>query len=321
MLGCDSLATVIRRMVDPFVLGSFFDRNAQGGFDQLSRGPDGEPILDFHKLYQQSQEIPYNHMTLVDKLFSLAPLDMGVMFAGISSLGARTIKTIVEEFKDSELPALSERSDYTVNDIGNSLLGVLRGHYEQAYPSFNQPELELMIGGYDAQRQTPCIVRLNVKQNSVMSPDYGFGGFFGAQRSEIARLVFGTDSANRNQLETRHAAILEEYRSRLQSFLTDNQITVQLPGIADLSEDFAIFSEGWGLTGLDVPWGDFSIQNAIDCVDFLVNIMIRSHQFKSQLPSVGGPVQIGVIQKNRSFTYVSERVWRHDGNVTQMKEN
>ena len=59
----------------------------------------------------------------------------------------------------------------------------------------------------------------------------------------------------------------------------------------------------------------------LDSVDFLINIMIRSHQFKSELPSVGGPIQIGVIQKNRGFKYVSERVWRHGGNVTLIDEN
>ena len=321
VLGCDSLATVTRRMVDPFALGAFFEQSAQGAFTELSKDPNGEPVLDFAKLYQQSQEIPYNHMTLVDKLFSLAPLDIGVMYTGISSIGDRTIKNIIQEFKDSQLQGEDSQSNYTVSDIGSMLLTTLRNHYVQAYSSFLQPELELMVGGYDAQVQTPCIVRLNVKRNQVGCPNYDLVAHFGAQRSEIARLVFGTDAANRNRIETRHAMILENYRTSLQSHLAANQINVELPGITDLAGDFAIFSEGWALEGLDAPWGEFSVQNAIDCVDFLVNIMIRSHQFKSQMPSVAGPVQIGVIQKNQGFTYVSERLWRHGGNVTQIKED
>ena len=193
VLGCDSLATETLRMVDPFALESFFERNEQGYLDQLKKSSDGKPALSFYELYQYTEEVPFNHMTLVDKLFSLAPLDMGVMFAGITAIGARTVKSIIEEFKDNELPALSEKGNYTVGEISERLLAVLRGHYLQAYSSFHQPELELMVGGYDAQVQTPCIVRLNVNENILVPSNYAFGAYFGAQRSEMMRVVFGTD--------------------------------------------------------------------------------------------------------------------------------
>ena len=213
-----------------------------------------------------------------------------------------------------------KHSNYAVNEIGMRLLAVLREHYSKAYPSPFGPELELMLGGYDAQGRTPCIVRINVREGKCDPPSYNLTAHFGAQRSEIGRLVFSTDTANIIRIENRHTALLDKYRASLQSYLSANQINIQLPGVSEVPEDFSVFSEGWQLNRLEARFGEFSIQNAIDCVDFLINIMIRSHQFKSQLPSVVGPVQIGVIRKGRGFKYVSERVWRHGDTVTPIDD-
>ena len=323
VLGCDSLGTMAHPLVDPFDLADFFEEDESTGLLYgLKMGTDGKPLLNFKEVYMQTQDVPYNHITLVDKLLSLAPLEMGVMFAGISAIGDRTIKSLIEEFRAEEAPRIANKGEYTVAKIGERLMEILRERYVQEYPpNYHQPELELMVGGYDAQRQTPCIVRMRVDEERTLEPDYDFAVHFGAQRSEIARLVFGTDAENQVRLEARNEEILERYRDRLQRYLGENSVNLELPSTDTFEGDFSLFSDDWGLVGLSAPWGGFSIQNAIECVDFLVNIMIRSHQFKAELPSVAGPAQIGVIQKNRGFTYVSERVWRHEGNVTLIEEN
>ena len=323
VLGCDSLGTMSRQLVDPFELAEFFEEDESTGLLYgLKMGTDGKPLLNFKEVYMQSQDVPYNHMTLVDKLLSLAPLEMGVMFAGISAIGDRTIKSIIEEFRADEAPEIAKKDEYTVAEIGDKLMGILRERYAQEYPpNYHHPELELMVGGYDAQGQTPCIVRMRVDTERTQEPDYDFAVHFGAQRSEIARLIFGTDAENQVRLEARNKEVIEKYHDRIQRYLDENNVDLELPGTDTFGNGFSLFSEELELVGLNADWGGFSIPNAIECVDFLVNIMIRSHQFKEELPSVAGPAQIGVIQKNRGFTYVSERVWRHEGNVTQIKEN
>ena len=55
---------------------------------------------------------------------------------------------------------------------------------------------------------------------------------------------------------------------------------------------------------------EFSEQNAIDCVDFFLRIMIESQSVSSRLPTVGGNVHIAVIRKD-GFHPVSKEVWRH----------
>ena len=319
VLGSDSLGTATRDLVDPLDLMDFFEFDAdEEKFTGLKYGPDGQPILTFKQLFSKSQTIPYNHMTLVDKLISFAPLDMGVMFAGISSIGDRTIKSIVEEFRDTDSAFQQAGDDYTVAGVSRRLMATLREHYVAQFPSYYKPSLELIVGGYDKGRQRPCIVRLDVEEDELQEPDYDFAVYFGAQGDEIQRLVFGTDLDNKIRLIERNRDLFERYRQSLTGYLSSNNIEIELPEPDDLEDDFRFFTDDWDLEGLDAPWGAFSIQNAIECVDFLVTIMIRSHQFKAQLPSVGGPAQIGVIQKNRGFVYVSERVWRHGDNVTQI---
>ena len=76
----------------------------------------------------------------------------------------------------------------------------------------------------------------------------------------------------------------------------------------------------WKLEGMEANWGAFSEQNALECVDFLVNIMIKSHQFSSQMPTVGGEVQLAVIKRVSGCNFVSRREWRHEDYIVPMQE-
>ena len=321
VLGCDSLGTVTQDFVDPLDLLDFFENRDGTDEPSLKRDDNDEPLLTLRELMGRRQSVPYNHMTLVDKLISLAPLDIGVMFAGIAAIGDRTVKSIVEEFSAKEAQGLLGQK-YTVATVSQRLLEMLREHYARAYPEsgYQEPSLELMVGGYDSDSQIPCIVRVRVHENNCDEPDYDYAVYFGAQRTEIARLVFGMDYETQLSVEGRSREMLSRYKADLERHLQEQDIDVALPDPDELESDFSIFSDDWGPSRFDAAWGQFSVQNAIECVDFLVNIMIRSHQFNQRLPSVGGPAQIGVIRKNRGFVYVSERVWRHGGNVIQIEE-
>ena len=94
--------------------------------------------------------MPYNQQTHVEKIFDLSPLPMGLMFTGIASIGDRTIRDLVAEFRanDATLKKASPPANYTVRAVANRLLRFLRRHYDDAYPGpFGKPGLELLIGG------------------------------------------------------------------------------------------------------------------------------------------------------------------------------
>jgi len=74
--------------------------------------------------------------------------------------------------------------------------------------------------------------------------------------------------------------------------------------------------KNWDLDGFDANWGDFSEQNAIECVNFFVEIMIKSQQFSDSISTVGGNVHIALITKEKGFRFISREEYEHKGYMT-----
>jgi len=317
VMGCDSLGTVTRRLVDPFDLSDYFDDNLK-----VKTRPDGRSLLDdFSKIYDKAEYIPYDHMTHVDKLFSLyPPLEMGLMFAGQVAIGNRTIKNLIGEFKATDKVFKGRATNYTLKSVAMRLLKFMWGYYYKEFPDERRrPELELMLGGYDKQKRIPGMIRIYVHKNEISDADYDFAIFFGGQTEGIQRLVFGTDRINKARLIGRSRSLLKRYHTLLSQELKKQGVKVRLKSPDKFGEELDLF-HNWNLKGLDANVGAFSEQNAIECVDFLVDIMIRSHQFSSQMPSVGEPVQVAVIKKDVGFIFVSKREWRLGDHAVPARE-
>lgn len=323
VMGCDSLGTVTRDLVNPYdLIPEYFDPVNEW---KLKKDTDGNPILkEFNDIRRKAQQIPFNQMTHVSKMFSLKPFPVGVMSTGISSIGNRTIKSLINEFKGkhAESSPLFQQGfqDYTVKMIAESLLETINKYYKETFKEWaSKPYLELMIGGYGRQGPFPSIFRVFVHQDKIEQtfPDENpFGIAFGGQMQEIQRIVFGTDTTNRVKLILRMEEIFERYLGILQKFLKEKEVTVELPSHRNYPELFPF--NNWDLDGFDAEWGDFSEQNAIECVNFFVEIMIKSQQFSSRLPMVGGNVHIVLITKEDGFRFISRREYIHEGYATRM---
>ena len=313
VMGTDSLGTVTRRLLDPLDLLECFD--PKDNF-KLKFDDQGKPILDnFSILLEQAQLVPYNQLSNVSKLFDLSPLPMGVMFTGITSIGNRTIGKLVSEFKerDSAFHKDTVPSNYSVRAIGVRLLKTLRQLYASTYPQqYDQPELELIIGGYDNLNYLPSLYRINVPENRIVeifSSDSPFGLAFGGQTDWIQRIVFGTDENNQVKLAERAYDLLVDYHQHVSTAVGAAGIAFEVPHPDSWRDELNLFN-GWSLQGLDADIADFSEQNAIDCVDFFIEIMIRAQAVSSQLPTVGGDISVAVIRKD-GFRFVSRQEWRH----------
>ena len=331
VMGTDSLGTVPRLLVDPRDLLRYFDSE-----DHLKLGEDGRPLLDnFGDVIEQAQTIPYNQLGNVKKLFDLDPLPMGVMFTGTTSIGNRTIGRLIAEFKETDLAFKgsnsehvvsdsegSEQSNYKVQTIGDRLRRFLRGYYGSTFPEeYSQPELELIVGGYDKLSYLPSVFRINIREDTtteIFSDDSPFGVTFGGQMDWIQRIVFGTDVLNQVRLAARSDYLLFEYYDRVRSAAADAGVEFEVPSPDLWGDELGMFT-GWDIQGLDADFGDFSEQNAIDCVDFLIEIMIRAQAVSSQLPTVGGDIHIAVIRKD-GFRFVSRQEWTHRDHSIEIPE-
>ena len=288
VMGCDSLATVTKALIDPMEMVEFFDEAAEF---KLKLDEAGTPVLlDFKTLLGKTQLVPYNQMSHMTKLFSLDPLPMGVMHTGITSIGERTVRSLVNEFKLKDKAFANARSrNYTVRSVGERLLEWLWGHYSDAYSDSLKPDMELLIGGYSRQEQIPKVWRLRVQDHAIepgLPDDVGFGIVFGGQTDWIQRIVFGTDFRNKLKLHLRTKELLEAYYGRVVDAAHAAGAVFKIPKPEEYADDLVLFNE-WDMDGLTALWGDFSEQNAIECIDFLVGIMIKSQQFSDRLPTVG----------------------------------
>ena len=319
VMGADSLATQSKQMVETSRLYEYFE---PGDEWKLKLGRDGDPILkNVWDLTLKAEHVPFNQSLHVNKLFKIGDLPVGAMFTGVSSLGNWPIRSIVSEFVDG-LESEAEADlvcAHRVETLAKKLLDLLGSYYDKAYdPSWpNRPDLELLVAGYDHDEAFPTVMRINVPTRQLRH-NYlpgQFGVSFGGQVDWIQRIVFGSDHANLSRLKERSRNLLSQYRQSLIKHVRPH-------GLADLpapGPDLDLFHNDWRLQGLQADWADFSEQNAINCVDFFLRIMIGSQDVSSRLPTVGGDVHIAVIRKD-GFHPVSKEVWKHGDHEVSIPE-
>ncbi len=323
VMGCDSLGTSTKYMVDPNDLVGYFDPANNWA---IRSQVDGKPVLsDIYKIMAVSQEIPYKQLLHVNKLFHLKPLPVGAMFTGITSIGQRSIRSLIEEFIDNDpstTPQAALHGPYKVGDIAQRLLDFLRGKYEVEFkpPPLPQPGLELLIGGYDSGEHLPTMWRVDVRQKEIKNdfPTGTFGASFAGQRDWIERIVFGSDHQNKLKLIERSRSLMEEYRQRIQDDATKQGLSFTVPNPKQYGDALDLFN-GFDLNQLTGDWAELTEQNAIDTVDFFVDIMIKSQRVTATVPTVGGQIHVAVIRRD-GFYLVSEEVWKHGENVVDVPE-
>lgn len=323
VLGCDSLGSSSKKLVNPIDLVDYFDLTDSTLSLKLDK--NGKPILkNFNDIYKLSHDVPFTHMPHMSKLFSLEPLEMALMITGVTSIGDRTIKSIIEEFKSKDLMfrVKPKPRNYSVETLAHKILDFVTEFYDTEHTSSSKPSLELILAGYGKRDALPEVYRIQFPDKKVVK-SFGKGDFgivLGGQNKEIQRIVFGTDDRNRWKIHTRHIELLREYRVHCNTLLKANSVSFEIPEL--LGEDiekYKIFQNDWDLEGFDANWGDFSEQNAIECVDFLVSIMIKSQEFSYGMPTVGGEVHIALITKSSGVKFISKEEYMHKGHIVPKK--
>lgn len=319
VMGCDSLATISKPLVDPLSLvGKYFDQET---LEILVDEDGASKLKSLVDILSIAQQVPYNHMSHVQKLMPLGKLPAGVMVTGVASIGDRTVRSLLTEFCTTD-PAIRDKENYTIRTLSQRLYDFVSEYYTDQFSEWNEefrPELELMVGGYGRNSPYPSIYRITFPEQRVEEAIPRFGIAFGGQMQEIQRLVFGTDFTNRLRIERRYGQLLSLFSQEVAA-ANDEQIVV--PDPQEFAIENGIFStkdaQGeqndtpWMLSGLSAQWSEFSEQNAIDCVNFLLKVMIEAQRFNTALPTVGGDIHIGLITREDRFRWISREEYRHE---------
>lgn len=308
VMGCDSLGTVSQPMIDSIrLLSEFFDFNS----GDLILDDDGKPRLrSVSQVLDLTSQVPFDHMTDVDKMFSLEPLAMGVMFTGTTSIEDRTIKSLLGDFKAGDKAFLPETPNFTVKSVGERLLEHIRAFYEEAFgdirPEF-RPPLELILAGYDKSGPHPRVAKIDLRAAEVSMQEPPFSPVFGGQSREIERIVYGIDIDGYIRIEERHEDLMRRYALKVAK-----ANGVEDPKLSDPGKDFRIFGKDFGLPSMAANWGNFSEQNAIDCVAYFVRIMRGAQRFSARMPTVGGAIHVALVDRETGFRFISRREYAHE---------
>lgn len=321
VMGSDSLGTVSKRLVDPMSLIDYFDTENEF---KLKVDAQGQPLLNgFFDVFNKAENVPYNQLLHVTKLFGFPTMPVGIMFTGITSIGSESVRGLVTDFLRSEATSYSKSPNtFDIGAVAQSLFDAVREKYKKVFTSeLNQPGLELLLGGYSASKNAPTLYRLQIDQDKCaqeFSDDNPFGVAFAGQMDWIQRIVFGTDVRNQIKIRTRVMELLEKYRGLIDVELAKNGLNYELPLPSTFGSDLEPF-EGWSLDRLDANWSEFSEQNSIDSVQFFLDIMIRAQDVSSQLPTVGGQTHVAVIRHD-GYHQVSREVWTHLDHAVEIPE-
>lgn len=319
VVGADSLATVSREYLNfDKVQSSFFKPTGEPLTDAA-----GNPVLaNIAQISQMTDWLPVNQLPNVTKVFALDPKPMAILFAGISRIGDVSVKNLVEQFIESAgFPAAQ-----TVQAVVDLLRDFSMSIYDQQIPNkAERPMMEILISGYSESSRQPEIFRLMLywdwsKQDFVadINPEVKPGNYnitFGGQYDVIQRVVSGVDVTSFTNLKARSQEVLEAYRAKVEADLAaaGHPLAVIPPDSND--PDLDIFAKNWGgVTRIFANVSDLSEHAGVEFVKFLINTMIKSQEYSSSIPTVGGDIHIAVITKNSGFSWISKPYSHRAGN-------
>jgi len=198
------------------------------------------------------------------------------------------------------------------------------------YPNeWDRPSMEILLSGYSDQCRQPEIIRLTFSfnwQTGSFSADVteevkvgAYNVVFGGQYDVIQRVVVGVDINAYASLKNECWDILESYRREIQSGLDAASVNYTVPNINQAERKYDLFGRGFqqvGITGISSDVGSLSEQAGIDLVSFLINTMIKSQEFSSSIPTVGGDIHIGIIDASAGFRWISREEYRFENHCT-----
>lgn len=201
VLGCDSIASSIEYVVNPFEL-----EQPNDDLGEPLKHEDGRPLVALD--YSSIRPVVTNAWGGVTKLFQIhgGAAPVAAVTSGIAQLKDRTMKSYAEEFLVNSMQIGVKLQ--SVKDISEEFLRFIRKHYLEHYEGSPIPEEYwtgpvFLAGGYGNPDELPSVYRLDVKANQAYDQFEGgeFGVAWSGQADSVERLIRGYDSALKEEIE------------------------------------------------------------------------------------------------------------------------
>lgn len=320
VVGCDSLATTSLDLVFPHELSAdFFEANGN-----LKLDANGKPLLrNSSEIWSRAKSMPVDQLPSVVKLYDLEPMKACLLFAGASRIGDTTIRNLVETFK-AKKEIRSRKSTYTIEWVGNQFRDFVIATYEREIPeAWMRPTMEVILSGYSASHREPEIWRLvfsfdrssRIFECTVTNdvPRKSYNVLFGGQYDVIQRVVNGIDGPSYWSLRQRTFKALDQYHDEMQAAVHAINPNLTIPKPDFWQQKYNIFgNDQGGVTRIFSDVGSLSEQAGIDFVYFLIDMMIKSQEFASSIPTVGGKIHVAMLTKSAKLKWISKESFRFE---------
>ena len=316
-MGCDSISSITRPMVNPFGRPFVTDENGEFVLDG-----DGNALLPVAT--GDIQGVVAGLMSGVTKMF-LIYKDPPVVAttAGAAKLNNKTMNVIAQDFCIKE--SRSKNKLVKVESIANSFLKFMRKEFNVHYAGSKVPEEfregpEFLVGGYGRDDVFPSLYRLRVKENNVIeefSPGQA-GLSWNGQSDSIERIILGYDSNVKAVVEAHVQEAFEKFHEHMTDAVLriTNEVLERLGAELPLDIDTSLPARvrtdiPWNSAKLSIDFSNMPLQNAIDFVSWLVLTESGRMKFARGLPTVGGRTHIGVVTKADGLRMLGEPELEH----------
>jgi hypothetical protein len=256
----------------------------------LVYGADSMMAISIHD-NTKNQDMVLNTFENARKLTQLKDYPIGILTWGLGAIGKRNIGSLVDEFGNS-LRSCSDNKDYSVKKIAKNFFKFITDRYDNDQV-INQTKsiLGILIGGFSCGEFFPEQFKfelpidkniIDIRPNeSDGNPNFGINWF--GLVDGIVRFHWGYDDRLRFELQE----ILKSSKDLDLKAIDDIFLKHQYPA------DF----------------GSMPLQDAIDYVNYLINLVIGRFRFYNGVPLCGGEIDIAIITY-KGFEWIKTKKWK-----------
>jgi hypothetical protein len=306
ILGCDSIATSTRTVIDPFAAGIALDASQKPLKDK-----DGNLTISLSP--DRFESFVVDVMPGVAKMFPIYDLNntfVAATTAGLATLRDRAIRSIAADFLDHQTTL--KRQFAQVKAVAEAFKNYVKKEYEGQHSGSSidrkyWDDLKFLVGGIGKNDKMPSLYRIDVKEDLVVEQfaQGEHGVAWEGQSDSVERVIRGYDSVVRAQIEREIDQEFDTYRDRMTDAVVRiaNEVLTKLGATIPKGVDLSLphppkAKLSWDKATASIPYGSLSTQRAIDFVSFLVKLQAGPQRFSRGIATVGGRTHIGVVSKN-----------------------
>lgn len=317
IMGCDSIASSTRPMIDPFNLDWHKDDDGN-----LVKDKKGRYLIPIDR--SDVERVVSNLYSGVSKMFLIHnEPDVIATTAGAAKLNEKTIKVLAELFCEQHKNA--KKKLVNIEPIARAFLRFIRKEFDLHHKDSRLPPEfrdgpEFLLGGYGRDDTFPSLYRVVVATDEVFKEfaQGECGLSWNGQAESIERVIRGYDSELIRSVESCMEDAFDNYHQKMSeatlniinSLLT--KLHAKLPDGIDTSLPARVKAEiPWDELKLMIDYANMPLQNGIDFVSWLCLTQSARAKFARGLPTVGGRIHIGMVTKSDRFRMLGEPELEH----------